>query len=249
MNLTPDMIHLLWCINGVFVVMQINYLVLIALEPPGFLDNHGIIRYISDGIRDHNGFGAAMLISFCASVTVLCICRLPKRKHEIFRGWLKGSLVWGGIGVIGFHDTGHYLHLTHAGIFITSGLLLHLMHTPFQVPHVVRDNLKFYILFVLSVTFLILFFALPMSIQEPKVHWNGNESHRLRWTFSALFEYLLYVTICALNSCAVSRVVYWSQKNINLEDKPTYDCVIDTILMFLPFLAIGLTLLIMNLSV
>lgn len=198
----------------VMVLLQLAALMLLTFEAPGPRDESNIIRYISDNIAVHQGYGGVMLVSFAGSYMLLSVV--------IFPAWLVymsfvlvGGATFGGAGVVLFHPE-HFSvqHIGSACAFIACGFLLHLLviySGPWRLRHTARDAVLVVLTSVTAVVFGGVLFA-----NRLRIHASQDDAEpltprdpRLRvwlWT-SGVCEYVLYLNMCALNALISQRVL------------------------------------------
>lgn len=200
----------------VMVVLQIAVLIMLTFEDPGIRDDNGIIRYISDNIATHQGYGGVMLLSFAGSFLLLSMVSLPS--------WmvppsvlLIGGASLGGAGVVLFHGEFEWQHIGCAAAFIACGLALHLIAIftgPWRLRHTARDIIL--IVFTLVAAGLFAGFLIANKIKvestsdaaDPADRFSDRDP-RLRWQWwvSGVAEYMLYINMCTLNIFVGQRIL------------------------------------------
>lgn len=102
---------------------EVCLVLMLYLEPPGAYDSEGHIKTISQGLSEHAGFGAALFVCVVYETSDL----LQYSDHA----WLCGLLVWVAqssvLGVLYYPPSDHDMHITFAGGFFVSTLLLSLL--------------------------------------------------------------------------------------------------------------------------
>ena len=200
----------------IMVVLQISVLIMLSFEDPGVEDTNGIIRYISDNIAEHKGYGGVMLVAFAGSYLLLSMVTLPPWM-VIPSLVLIGGAAFGGAGVVLFHGKYEWQHIGSAGGFIACGLALHVIAIytgPWQFRHTVRDAVL--LLFTLGTAG---FFAgglirnkiyvdgLSDSVDLNAIFAQRYSSLRTWWWISGVSEYILYINMCTLNIFVGERIV------------------------------------------
>lgn len=201
------------------VVLQLLSLLLLTFEPVnlynyngtdttfilhnGFTDTGTVIRFISDNIDAHRGYGAAMLLAFSGSFMLL-VCIMAKY-IELMILFVTFAAA-GGIGVVVFHGAQEWEHIGCAAAFIFFGVLSHFMACvtgPFR-RHVFRDGLMIFITTACGAIFLTTFVIAHR--EDPARHAPTHRLERLWWT-AGIFEYVLYISITFLNFLIPSRLL------------------------------------------
>lgn len=168
----------------------------------GFIDQHGTIRFISDNIESHRGYGSVMLVAFSGSYMLL-VCVLVESSYlfQLLLTIVASSA--GGLGVVIYHRDFHTEHIASAAVFIAGGLLAHIIVAatiPFN-NNVLRDWVFIGTPCALATTFLSLYWYAYDSTKGDRtrfVHW---------WWASACAEYLLYISMTALNLTIPGRLL------------------------------------------
>ena len=168
----------------------------------GFIDHHDTIRFISDNIESHRGFGSLMLLAFSGSY-VLLVCVLVDTSTLFLLLITIVASSAGGIGVVVYHRDFHTEHIICAAIFIAGGLLAHVIVTvtlPFN-NNILRDFVFLLTPCGLGATFLGLYWYTYVETKGTRtqyLHW---------WWAAACAEYLLYLSITALNLTIPGRLL------------------------------------------
>lgn len=115
-------------LNESCIVVSVAFFLCLCLEKPGFLNDNGRYRYVSDNIVAHPGFGASLLLSIFVSLTVLCFCETESFVNRNVVLVLRFLVIAGGVGVIGFQDVEGFSHKFCTGLMIVSVIVLHLIH-------------------------------------------------------------------------------------------------------------------------
>jgi hypothetical protein len=181
--------------------LQILVLMFIAFEPPGFAHpDPKVLRFISNNIAEHRGFGAGMVLCFAASLIPLCMCRLLNWFTDILIFLSLFIATLGGAWVIMFHESSDTsaiatLHVAGAGMLVFGGVLMHFcvcLELRTLRLHWWRDTL----IFVVTLAAALGFLATIVTIKSSG--WEVGDHPRWYWA-SAAFEYILYVSFVALN--------------------------------------------------
>jgi hypothetical protein len=199
----------------VMVALQVSVLILLTFEAPGPQDGNGIVRYISDNIAAHQGFGGVMLLSFAGSFLLLSVVSLPPLLVG-FSVLLIGGTALGGAGVVFFHGEYEWQHIGCATGFIASGLALHIVAIytgPWRWRHTVRDAVFLLVTFTAAGLFAGFLVTNKLYIENTQDALNPLDRYsprdpRLRWQWwvSGVAEYMLYINICVLNVFVGQRV-------------------------------------------
>lgn len=192
----------------VMVFLQLSALFILSFEAPGMTDVNGVIRYISDNIADHRGFGGVMLISFTGSLLLVSMVSLNKAMVFVTVILIAGS-TFGGAGVVLFHGDFKFQHLACACAFISCGLLLHIIAIytgPWRIRHTVRDMVFLFFTFASTGIFAGFLISNMMYIHMTKHRTVPAEVFDDRdprlwkwWWISGVSEYVLYINMCILN--------------------------------------------------
>lgn len=199
----------------VMVVLQVAVLIMLSFEDPGIEDENGIIRYISDNIAEHRGYGGVMLVAFAGSYLLLSMISLPHWLIGVST-LLIGGAAFGGAGVVLFHGDYKWQHIGSAAGFIFCGLLLHVVAIytgPWRFRHAIRDFVL--LLFTLGTAGVFGGVLIANSVyidatQDRDVVESrfADRDPRLRdwWWVSGVCEYMLYINMCTLNIFVGERV-------------------------------------------
>lgn len=218
--------------GSLMVILQIVSLLLLTFEPtiifPGKVANvtahttvmydindmeflrtglrtpNNLIRFISDNIDTHRGYGALMLLSFGGSF-FLVACVITTYYPLIL--FLISTAASGGLGVVMFHGGGYDTHhITCAGVFIGAGILVHasICFAGNFRGHILRDVIMLSIAAATGSVFLVCFLIAN--------HEDGTRSaptSRLRslWLTAAVCEYLLFLSMVLLNLLIPTRLL------------------------------------------
>lgn len=196
-----------WCL--VACMAQISVLVVLTFEEPGFTnEDTDTLRYISNNIDVHRGYGTAMLIAFAMSYIPLLIYHTQTE----FISWLQflgvtlASL--GGCFVVMCHSsnsesvTGRY-HLMGALVFVLGGQIGHftLMYDISKMQlHASRDIVLATVNLLSFGTFFCTIIAIGLG------DYSREEAGTLYWV-SAGAEYILYFSFVSMNILIGERIV------------------------------------------
>lgn len=200
----------------VMATLQVAALMLLTFEAPGPLDENRIIRYISDNIASHQGYGGVMLVSFAGSYMLLAIVSLPAwLVYTTFA--LVGGASFGGAGVVLFHGAFEMQHIACAACFITCALLLHIVviySGPFRLRHTVRDAVLIAFTLAAALVFGGVLIANHIrvddsqSAEDPADVLQSRDPRLREWLWtSGVCEYVLYINMCLLNALVGQRVL------------------------------------------
>jgi hypothetical protein len=199
----------------VMATLQIAVLMLLTFEAPGLRDENGIVRYISDNIAAHPGFGGVMLLAFAGSFMLLSTVNLPRFLVGL-SVLLVGGAALGGAGVVFFHGEYEWQHIGCAGGFIACGLALHIIAIftgPYRWRHTARDAVILAVTFAAAGLFAGFLIANKIRIEDsqdspdPLDRLSARDTRlRWRWWVSGVAEYMLYISICVLNALVGQRV-------------------------------------------
>jgi hypothetical protein len=199
----------------VMVTLQVAVLILLTFEAPGLEDGAGIVRYISDNIAVHKGFGGVMLLAFAGSFLLLSMVSLPPWLVSL-SVLLIGGTALGGTGVVAFHGEYEWQHIGCAAGFIGCGLTLHviaILTGPWRWRHTVRDAIVFAFTVVSAGLFAGFLIANKVRVEEsqdaldPLDRLSPRDPRlRTRWWISGVAEYMLYINMCVLNAFVGQRV-------------------------------------------
>lgn len=214
----------------IMVVLQIVVLLLLTFEAPGprevlelganqtaiglvnyrdrsmpaYADWNNTVRFISDNIAMHRGFGSVMLLSFSGSYLLLiCVFSNAYVKALLVICIVASSV--GGLGVVLFHDAKYHTHhIACAALFIAGGILAHVVVSVSSAKrHFVRDAVFIGMPIAMACAFLgTYWYAYKKS--------NDNRNHPkyiTTWWISGICEYLLYISISILNLLIPGRVL------------------------------------------
>lgn len=192
----------------------------------GLVDEHNLIRFISDNIAVHRGFGSLMLLAFAGSyILLVCVFMDPvTRWLLIFVITLSSA---GGMGVVLFHFTYHVEHLVGAVAFISGGLLAHIIVASTSIRNSFMYNSFIAISAVLAALFLSFYIVAHVStdgerndrkffnvsyVTNNTIVWEVNtqtynDTWFNIWWLAGLFEYLLYISMIALNVLIPDQII------------------------------------------
>ena len=199
----------------VMVTLQVAVLILLTFEAPGLEDGTGIVRYISDNIAVHKGFGGVMLLAFAGSFLLLSTISLPPWLVS-FSVLLIGGTALGGTGVVVFHGEYEWQHIGCAAAFIGCGLALHIIAIytgPWRWRHIVRDSVILGFTVIAAGLFAGFLIANKLKVEstqdalDPLDRYSPRDPRlRWRWWISGVAEYMLYINMCVLNAFVGERV-------------------------------------------
>ncbi len=210
------------------VLLQIVVLILLTFEPPGetchgalngnviggddgqicnstnigLVDSNDVIRFISDNIDSHRGYGSVMLLAFGASfVLLLCILVEPLSLVLIYISVLLSAA--GGVGVVVYHH-GNYSthHIFSAALFIVFGVGAHLvaiLSGPRR--HIVRDCVLFLSTACFASTFVLVHTIAKGQGERHDIWLRG------KWWVAGIAEYLTYISVMFLNVLIPERII------------------------------------------
>jgi hypothetical protein len=198
-----------WCIftTGVGAgCLQFIFLLMLMLEKPGWVDDSGRVRYISDALAIHQGFGAVLILLFLVSN---CILGMSFVKYDLVRRcffYMMLSLpISSGFGVVAYTNT-DYLdeHLTSTMILFISyasvvGVVVFMPSGKWSDSFKIMD----YVMAFLSILFTVMFVILyRMSDGKNSDNVIDNEHH----SAAAIFEFLTISLFIMFNIMAPFRV-------------------------------------------
>ena len=100
-----------WCIFTVgvgAVFLQLIFLLMMMLEKPGWLDDTGRVKYISDALAMHQGIGAMLIMLFLVSSCVLSMSFLRYDVvHKYFFFMLLSLPISSGFSVVAYTNIHH----------------------------------------------------------------------------------------------------------------------------------------------
>lgn len=189
--------------------LQMIILVFIAFEDPGFAHQpSGVLRYISNNIDSHRGYGTAMVMCFASSLVPLAMCRLLTLLGDFLLFFFMFVATVGGGWVIMFHDANDAsviskLHVAGAAMLILGGVMMHMCVisdlSPLRINRM-RDNVLLLCTALCALGFL-------LTIIVVKAEGYTQDTHPEWFWASAALEYLLYVTFVALNWLVPERLL------------------------------------------
>lgn len=213
----------MWCILA--AVLQISVLILLAFEAPGYEDRvwvnashvvngtrvyrmepRHVLRFISDNIDLHRGYGALMVVFFGMSYLPMMICTFRRSVYNVLMRSMLFTACVGGFLVVTCHsadkDIISWLHIAGAISFVVSGLVLHVILmselTSMRL-HIARDCTVLIIIVCLALTF-----AITLMLARSN-EWTKS-SHRIVFQVSAAAEYMLYISCVGLNVLVGERI-------------------------------------------
>lgn len=209
------------------VALQILALILLTLEPfsaqeviehpdftvvglvnyrnrsmPQYKNYNNTIRFISDNIHQHRGYGSVMLLAFAGSY-VLFACVFMSPGVMVVIGICIIFSAAGGLGVVLFHDGQYHTHhIASAAVFISGGLIAHAL-----VAQTLHRRIQDLIFIGTPALFALLFLSFYTHCHS-KSHGNRNDPKYINlWWYAGIFEYMLYITMTALNLMIPERLI------------------------------------------
>lgn len=197
-----------WC--SIACVAQMIVLLLLTFEPPGFKNyDSNTLRYISDNIDVHRGYGSCMVLAFAMSFIPLLLCVVENYLLDSIMFFMVGVAAAGGGLVVMCHSTGAsdalvWMHISGAGAFIFGGIVLHgivsLDIRRYNL-HGYRDLFLFGIIILVSVTFL----GSIIYIKRTRIERSDPDHWQWFWV-SGGCEYILYMSMIGMNLLVSERV-------------------------------------------
>lgn len=208
----------LWC--ATMTVLQIAALLLLTFENSSLVDENNVIRYISDNIADHRGYGSMMVLAFMGSLGLLSCMMLKNtytRRHTS-RSDLSNFLIsiiylsytvciFGGVGTVVFHGEFDTEHLICAALLIACGIFLHIIAIATGTrQHLFRDGILLTMTLSSAIIFVVVLLMNNKVVRDQNLQ-PRDPSLKTRWWLSATSEYVLYLHVVILNSLVSERVL------------------------------------------
>jgi hypothetical protein len=202
-----------WCIfmTGVGAgCLQIIFLFMLMLEAPGWLDESGRVKYISDALAVHQGFGAVLILLFLVSNTVIGLSFVNFNVGKIFFYTLLALPISSGFCVVAFTNVDYpdeHLASTMT-LFISYAVVV------ISVLWTETDSLKGIDrgIGLLSIIFVFLFVFLYRQAEQKKLDDEealrefDEETFNAVHSTAAIFEFLTIFCFIILNVLAPFRV-------------------------------------------
>lgn len=160
-----------------------------------------LVRFISDNIDKHKGFGSVMVLAF-AGCYILTGAITESRGVGMMINVLIACATGGGVGVVAFHSPYDLEHIVCATVFIVSGFLIHML-VAFTAPaiHRMRDYIILLLTAGAGIVFIVFFWIAETRGKVPR---DGNQVRY--WSISAIAEYCLYTGMVILNMLVGERI-------------------------------------------
>lgn len=197
-------------------MLQIIALLLLTFENSSLVDDNNIMRYISDNIAEHRGYGSMMVVAFLGSLGLLS-CMLLKKTHTgrsdlskvlvVTTYLLYTGCIFGGVGTVLFHGEFDTEHLICAGLLIACGISLHVLAIATGTgKHRFRDGVLLTMTLTSAIIFLVVLLMNDEVVRDKKL-LPRDPSLKTRWWLSATSEYVLYLHIVILNFLVNERIL------------------------------------------
>lgn len=229
-----------WC--GVAAVLQVLVLVILTFEDPGHLNaDSKTLRFISNNIDEHRGYGAAMVLVFLMSYVPLMIPDLVRPWLTIMQFLGLFAAAFGGCFVVIFHAPDGWMatmHLVGAVMFVLGGVALHIaVWLDMPSLHRVRDLVLAGCAVLSGGTFFGTILAMHINNLQ-------HTTHPTVQNVSAAAEYLLYVTVCVLDLVVAERIMEHAafRLAISVQAATSNNTVRSTSLWFQPYMDASITL-------
>jgi hypothetical protein len=91
-----------------FALLQFSFLLVLMLENPGWITEKGQVRFISDALAVHQGYGAILIVCFLGSNAILSMAFVTRsRTQRVMICFLLALPISSGVGVVGFTNIHH----------------------------------------------------------------------------------------------------------------------------------------------
>jgi hypothetical protein len=139
-----------------FLALEVCLLLMIYFEPPGWLNDEGHVKTVSEGLGSHPGFGGALFV--CLMVEVVSL--LQSSSNALLTSVLAWACLASVLGVIMYPPVFRTQHFIFAAGFFISSLLLSYLRW-------LENKTSFQVVFFLSASFALVmasFYVWPSAV-------------------------------------------------------------------------------------